>query len=318
MSTPTALILAPTATRSYATVTLDGSSSRDTGGTLKTYTWSQTSGPTVTLAGATTSAASFIAPSVKASTSLGFTLKLTDSTGATATASATVNVIPAGASRTTPKFVALHFLQTTTGNFHTDALVVDGPPLIGASSPIKATLAGFVQTPTFTITDVMGNSLGSATLNLSSATDVQPLEFTGSMTVPSQPFYITASGTTADGQNYTLNSPLMTPMNMSATFIPARAELKPGASGTANLIITNGGADATFTVHFVDPNQLLSSPVDVSQLISQGKSFTLSVPITFPSSLTAHASKVLANVFVSGDASRNGVTVLTVWRDGRP
>ncbi|HEY0342015.1 MAG TPA: hypothetical protein VGC34_14510, partial [Steroidobacteraceae bacterium] len=174
---------------------------------MSTYSWKQTSGPSVALSGASTSVASFVAPNVASAAPLGFSLTLGDSTGATATSTATINITPASAARTTAKFVTLQFLQPANGNFHTDSIAVDGPPLAGSNTSVQVTLAGFVQSPSFTLTDATGASLGTPMLSLSGNSAAQPLDFAGAITIPSVPFYVVAQGTTADGQPYSLHSP---------------------------------------------------------------------------------------------------------------
>ncbi|MFL5358742.1 PKD domain-containing protein [Archangium sp.] len=74
-------------------VTLAGSGT-DVDGTIVSYAWAQVSGPAVTLSGATTATATFSAPVVSAPVSLGFTLRVTDDRGASATAPVTVTVQP--------------------------------------------------------------------------------------------------------------------------------------------------------------------------------------------------------------------------------
>jgi hypothetical protein len=71
-------------------VTLDGSASTDPQGTTLTFAWTQTGGTAVTLTGANTAKANFIAPN--ANDNLTFQLKVTDAEGETATDSVTVTV----------------------------------------------------------------------------------------------------------------------------------------------------------------------------------------------------------------------------------
>lgn len=75
------------------TVTLDGTGSTDSDGTIASYAWTQTTGDTVTLTGASTATPSFTAPSTNAQQTLTFQLTVTDDDGATATD--TVNVVVA-------------------------------------------------------------------------------------------------------------------------------------------------------------------------------------------------------------------------------
>lgn len=76
-----------------ATVTLRCGSS-DPDGDVLTRSWSQISGPTVSLQGATTAAATFTAPSVTTSTALGFRLTVSDGKGGTSSDDVIVTVNP--------------------------------------------------------------------------------------------------------------------------------------------------------------------------------------------------------------------------------
>jgi|GEM_PF-2968712 len=74
-------------------VSLSGSATTSvSGATITGYSWTQTAGPAVTLAGATTPAPTFTAPTVTSQTTLTFRLTATSSTGATGTATVNVNV----------------------------------------------------------------------------------------------------------------------------------------------------------------------------------------------------------------------------------
>jgi hypothetical protein len=72
-------------------VTLDGSASSDSDGTVESYAWTQTAGPAVALTGAGTASPTFTAPAVDADTVLTFQLVVTDDDDATS-APDTVNV----------------------------------------------------------------------------------------------------------------------------------------------------------------------------------------------------------------------------------
>jgi len=79
------------AVTSGATVTLNGTASSDSDGTIASYTWTQTAGTAVTLTNGTSSQPTFISPTVSAATTLTFSLQVRDNRGATSAAS-TVNV----------------------------------------------------------------------------------------------------------------------------------------------------------------------------------------------------------------------------------
>src|SRR5438128_1121741 len=80
-------------------VSLNGSASSDSDGTIASYTWSQTAGTAVTLSSTTTAQPTFTAPVAAAAGTLTFSLRVTDERGglsAPATVSITVNPPPAG------------------------------------------------------------------------------------------------------------------------------------------------------------------------------------------------------------------------------
>lgn len=75
-------------------VTLDGSGSSDSDGTIASYAWTQTAGTTVTLTGTDSSVVKFTAPEVTTSTPLTFQLSVTDDAGATSTDEIIVTILP--------------------------------------------------------------------------------------------------------------------------------------------------------------------------------------------------------------------------------
>lgn len=100
---------------SGARVTLNGSGSSDSDGTITTYLWRQTGGsPTVTLSSSSAVSPTFTAPSVTASSPLTFTLTVTDNGGLQASATCTVTVNPGTPPANTPPVANAGANQTVT------------------------------------------------------------------------------------------------------------------------------------------------------------------------------------------------------------
>jgi hypothetical protein len=92
---PTANAGSPQNVNAGSTVVLNGSASSDTDGTIATFAWTQTTGMAVTMTGASTSQPTFVAPASPSTSTLTFSLVVTDNRGAASSASVvTITVTP--------------------------------------------------------------------------------------------------------------------------------------------------------------------------------------------------------------------------------
>jgi chitinase len=91
---PTASAGADQSVEGPASVSLDGSASKDSDGTIASYAWSQVSGTAVTLANVNAAVASFDVVEVTQQETLTFSLTVTDNEGATSTDTVVVTVTP--------------------------------------------------------------------------------------------------------------------------------------------------------------------------------------------------------------------------------
>ena len=139
---------------SAATVTLNGSASSDSDGTIASYAWTQTLGTAVTLSSTTAAQPTFVAPTVTTATTLTFSLVVTDNRGA-ASAASVVNITVNPVVNLAPTANAGTAQTVTSGN----TVTLNGT---GSSDP-DGTIASYAWTQT----------AGTA-VTLSSATASQP------------------------------------------------------------------------------------------------------------------------------------------------
>ncbi|MEZ8051657.1 glycosyl hydrolase family 18 protein [Vibrio atlanticus] len=120
---PTAAAGADKSVEGPASVSLDGSTSKDNDGTIASYAWSQVSGTAVTLANANAAVASFDVVEVAQQETLTFSLTVTDNEGATSTDTVVVTVNPkdTGPVNTAPVAVVTAPTEVNAG----DVVVVD-------------------------------------------------------------------------------------------------------------------------------------------------------------------------------------------------
>jgi hypothetical protein len=300
-------------------VLLDGTTSSDPTAAIQSYAWTQLTGPVITLQNSNSATTSFTAPQVTTATALSFSLTITDSAGATSTAITTIMVSPASAEGLAVRILDARMLVPVPPNPHTDLTFADGPPLAGATSTVEVTLTGAVQAPTFTIVDASGNHLSTPTFVPVGSPSLQPLTFIGSVSIPTVPFRIGASGTTADGQSFTVQlATLFTPMNMSIGFSPSFVLLTPGATTFCQLNVYNSGSAATFTIQYDDQSHILGAGAPTSIQVPAGGSATIAIAVTYPSTTGAIGPTLRATASVAGDPTRSGTATLTLWQGAGP
>lgn len=91
---PVAVVPAPQSISGAGTVSLNGSGSYDPDGQISAYQWTQTAGPAVTIANPNQAIASVALPAASTSTVYRFSLRVSDNSGATASAEQSITVNP--------------------------------------------------------------------------------------------------------------------------------------------------------------------------------------------------------------------------------
>jgi hypothetical protein len=146
-------------------VTLDGSASADPDGDTLAFTWSQTSGPTVTLSDLHVAKPTFTAPAVTATTALTFALQVSDGAATSAVDTVQVTVHPvnhapvadAGADQSVSQGAVVTLDGSASADPDGDALTFTWSQTAGptvALSDVHATAPSFTA-PTVTATTVL-------------------------------------------------------------------------------------------------------------------------------------------------------------------
>jgi hypothetical protein len=143
------------------TVTLNGTASSDSDGTVVSYAWTQTAGSAVTLTNGNTSQATFSAPAVAGATALTFSLVVTDNRGSASPANTvTVTVNPAGGSGTIIgqiTFARVPFKPRTAGNPNAGLDYANPAQQPSRGVLVRALASGTTNPLTSTTTDALGN-----------------------------------------------------------------------------------------------------------------------------------------------------------------
>jgi hypothetical protein len=265
------------------TVTLDGSAS--TGSATDAYLWKQTSGPAVSISNATSKSALIVAPSVLSTTSLGFSLTISNATG-TSSANATVTVNPktlapvasavgTPASANSGAVVALNASGSTDPNIPSQTLSfawtqTGGPVTVTQTAPSSAanSFTAPATTGTYQFQVKVTNtsrlfSTATVSVNVAAAALQNPV-ITG----------ITATSPIASGGSGAITVNASDPNNQALTYKWTQT------AGPAATITNSTAASTTFTAPILVPGSL-------------GTTVTFAVTATDKSQLSANGSVLI-------------------------
>ena len=299
---------------SASKVTLAGSATAGSG-TIKSYAWTQTAGPTVTLTGATTATASFTAPTVTTATVLTFTLTVTDSLGSTGSATVNITVNPptpptvsAGAAQTvtTASKVTLAGSATAgTGTIKTyawtqtagTAVTLAGATTATASFTAPTVTTATVLTFKLTVTDSLG-STGSATVNITVNPPTPPTVNAGAAQTVTTASKVTLAGSATAGTG-TIKSYAWTQ-----------------TAGTAVTLTGATKATATFTAPTVTTTTVLTFTLTVTDSLGSTGTSTVDITVNPPTSPTVSAGiaqtvTTASKVTLAGSATAGTGTIKT-------
>jgi hypothetical protein len=166
---PTANAGAAQSVPAGATVTLNGTASRDPDGSIASYAWAQLTGTAVTLSNSTIAQPSFVAPPVVVVGALTFSLVVTDNSGAASTASTVaITVNPGSAGNVTVSGV-VRFSRVPFLNSGTFGLNYAAPALQPSRGVIVRALNATTQAQLAT---GVTSATGAYTLNVAGNTSI--------------------------------------------------------------------------------------------------------------------------------------------------
>lgn len=223
-------------------VTLDGSGSSDFDGTIVSYAWSQTAGPSVTLSATNTAVVTFTVPTVTSTTTFSFELTVTDDTDSTDTDEVAVTVyivtnmtIAEARQQSVGAMVSISGVVTSINwqSAATEYNVQDATAAIAlyyASSMIDLNMGDEIQ-----VTGSIAEYSGKLELIPAAATDVV-VTATG-VDLP-EPVLLTIAQLNTSGESY--ESQLIRINNVSNN---GTGNAWPASGANANINITDNGSD---------------------------------------------------------------------------
>jgi MYXO-CTERM domain-containing protein len=305
--------------RSGVTVTLDGTGSKDSDGTIASYAWSQGSGPSVALNGGTAAKATFTAPQVAQATALSFSLAVKDNGGATGTDAVTITVRPpnqppvadAGTNQTVDEGASVTL--DGTGSRDPDGTITrsawsqtSGPSVaLSGAATARATLTAPTQPATLgfalTVEDDSGASASQAVTVTVVAPNQPPVADAGVTQTVAQRAAVTLDGSGSRDPDGTIAAYAWTQTSgptvalsgaatAAATFTAPSQPSQPAALGfTLTVTDDRGATDSASVTVSVSPNQAPSAVAKGPTTVARGATVTLD------GSSSADADGVLAS-----------------------
>ena len=311
---------------SATNVALDATASYDLDGDTLTYTWSQSSGTTVSLTGGSTALPTFVAPTVTTSTTLTFSVSVSDGT-LSHSDSITVTVAPRATNTTPVANAGADFSVETPAT-----VALDGT---GSSDADNDTLTySWSQTSGTTVSLSHANTV-RATFNATAVTASTSLTFR--LTV--------SDGLASHTDDVTVTLQAPSPNTAPTVTLPATATVAEGASLTLTATAADTDGDlltyswstgtltgvvgtSTKTITFTAPQVTADSTYTVSVTVSDGSlTATASTTVTVTDGTTNQAPTVTvpatasvvegASLTITATASDpNGDTLTYSWNTG--
>jgi hypothetical protein len=186
---------------------------------------------------------------------------------------------------------------------------IDGFPVAGQANMVSAELTGGFSSAQFEFRSPSGAIL--QILPLQQGTDNASDLFVGSVTPPSTPFVVYATGHTTSGASFQRLLPgTITPQSVTIT-APSPVDLIPGGSTSYTFQVQNLGSVETFHIEVADDKGFLASitPTDLS--LNAGETMDVTVGLQAPADAMLGTSDTLTVTATGGSGTRNFAVVVT-------
>ncbi len=165
---------------------------------------------------------------------------------------------------------------------HEGLFPIHGQPVGSGPHTVLANLGGPIDTASFRLVDLQGNTLQTVQLAQGDP-NAGPGEFTGTFELPTQTFQAAVSGDLTDGTRYERLFPqVFRVQSVEVTHSITFDDVPAGATTSTFFTVRNAGAAGNFNISAVDSQGFISAVVPGSVALGTGASATVRVDFTVP------------------------------------
>jgi hypothetical protein len=192
---------------------------------------------------------------------------------------------------------------------HEGLFRIFGQPLMDSPATLRATLTGPIQTATFRLVALSGETITPVTMTAVSANDDEH-EYVGTFELPQRPFRMAVSGADMSSHVYQrVFHTLFHGETVEISLVDGTPEnLTQGATTAVTFTVRNIGRPATFRIVAVDSRQFVKRVDPTEMTLQTGESGLLMVDLSVPPEALAATGSTLTitATSTSGPATMNG------------